>query len=200
MRSIRARRSCRVHADGRESRNGLPRIVVVGPFEIDWKGVATALRAASILRAEGVDFRLVRVSQWPETAEERALFPADEFHCHVSGAEMADVLRGADLMLAPSWEQEGFGLPALEAMAAGLPVVASNIASYRGFSAPAATLVARDDAAAFAGAARELLGSNALWSAARRAGLAAAARFAPAAAAESAEAALRWVAAGAPAD
>jgi len=184
--------------DARVAPHDAPRIVVVGPFEIDWKGVATALRAAAILRAEGFAFRLVRISQWPETEEERELFAADEFHCHLPAAEMAERVRGGDLLLAPSWEQEGFGLPVLEAMAAGLPVVASNVASYRGFATPAATLVPHDDPAAFAGAARELLARPERWSAARKAGLATAARFAPEAAAASAEAALEWVAAGAP--
>ena len=185
--------------DEREAPNSIPRLVVVGPFEIDWKGVATALRAAAILREEGFDFRLVRVSQWPETEAERALFVADEFHCHLDSSGMAQLLRGADLLLAPSWEQEGFGLPALEAMASGMPVVASEIASYRGFATPAARLVAHDEASTFARAAREILEAGDRWLAQRRAGLETAARYGEEHAAASAEAALAWIAAGAPA-
>jgi glycosyltransferase involved in cell wall biosynthesis len=185
--------------DHREAPNAVPRLVVAGPFEIDWKGVATALRAAEKLRRDGVAFRLVRVSQWPETAEERSLLAADEFHCHLHPAEMADLLRGADLLLAPSWEQEGFGLPALEAMASGVPVVASDVASYRGFASSAATLVRKEDTDGFARAARELLEDGGRWSDARRAGVELAKRFSADRAAESAEAALAWVAGGAPA-
>ena len=185
--------------DGREAPNAVPRLVVVGPFEIDWKGVATALRAAAILRDEGLDFRLVRVSQWPQTEAERALLPADEFHCHLSSRDMSEILRGADLLLAPSWEQEGFGLPALEAMASGVPVVASDVASYRGFAGPAAKLVARDEPHGFARAARDLLERRETWRDARRAGIEVAAGYAGERAAVSAEAALSWVAGGAPA-
>jgi len=38
------------------------RIFLPGPFEADWKGVATGLEAAAILRRKGVDFQLIRVS------------------------------------------------------------------------------------------------------------------------------------------
>ena len=40
----------------------------------------------------------------------------DEFHCRIPPADVARLIAGCDLMLAPSWEQEGFGLPVLEAM------------------------------------------------------------------------------------
>jgi glycosyltransferase involved in cell wall biosynthesis len=39
---------------------------------------------------------------------------------------VADILRGSDLFLLPS-EQESFGLAALEAMACGVPVIASRV-------------------------------------------------------------------------
>jgi glycosyltransferase involved in cell wall biosynthesis len=40
--------------------------------------------------------------------------------------DVADVLRGGDLFLRPS-ETESFGLAALEAMACGVPVIASRV-------------------------------------------------------------------------
>lgn len=182
-------------APGRASGQA-PRILVPSPFEIDWKGVATGLAAVRRLRRDGFDCRLVRLSQWPLTAAERELLAPDEYHHRLLPAEVARLLAGCDLVLAPSWEQEGFGLPALEAMACGVPVVASDVSCYRDYAAGAATLVPHDDPAAFAHAARALLTDPAAWQRARRAGLTTAGAYAEERAADVAERALAWVASG----
>jgi glycosyltransferase involved in cell wall biosynthesis len=174
-----------------------PRILIVGPFEIDWKGVATALAAVRALRASGVACQVVRISQWPQSDAERQLLVAEEFHCHLAPATVAEVMRGCDLMLAPSWEQEGFGLPALEAMASGVPVVASDVSCYRDFAADGARLAPPRDPEGFAGAAREILRSDRTWRQLRKAGLEVAARFAEPLVAVEAEGALEWIASGA---
>jgi glycosyltransferase involved in cell wall biosynthesis len=174
----------------------IPRIVVPNPFEIEWKGVPTALAAVGLLRSQGFSCRLVRVSQWPLGAAEQAIVQADEFHHHLEPPRVAQLLRGADLMLAPSWEDEGFGLPVLEAMACGLPVVATDISAFRAFAGNAAALVPFDRPDGFADAARAMLGDTARWRDIRRRGLEAARAFSEERVTTIAEDAIYWVAEG----
>ena len=124
------------------------------------------------------------------------LLTADEYHHHLTPRDATQLVRSCDLLLAPSWEQEGFGLPVLEAFAAGVPVVASDISSFRGFASEAATLVPYDDPTAFAAAAQQMLASPRLWRRHRTRGFSIARRFSTNRAAESAERALRWVVSG----
>ena len=63
---------------------------------------------------------------------------------YVSDAERRDLLAGATVFAYPS-KYEGFGLPPLEAMAAGVPVVASRAGSIPEVSGDAALLVTPDD-------------------------------------------------------
>ncbi len=175
----------------------VPRILVVGPWEGDWKGVATALDAVEQMRRDGSNLRLVRLSQYPLSGEERSRLEPDEYHCHLEPERAASLVAGCDLLLAPSWEQEGFGLPVLEAFASGVPVVASDISCFRGFASEAAILVPTNDHQAFASAASDILGNADSWRHHRGVGFAVARRFTSEKAADSAEEALRWVASGA---
>ena len=109
------------------------RILLPGPYEVDWKGVCDGLLALRTLKAE-LPLWTVRVSQFPKSAEEEQLGVTDEYHYHLPAKEMSALYRSCDVMLAPSWTQEGFGLPVLEAMACGVPVAMSNIPSFRGFA------------------------------------------------------------------
>jgi glycosyltransferase involved in cell wall biosynthesis len=68
---------------------------------------------------------------------------------HVSDEELAGLRRGASVALMPSLTSETFGLAAAEAMAAGIPVAASDIGAL-GELVPAAWLSPPGDAAALA--------------------------------------------------
>lgn len=62
---------------------------------------------------------------------------------------LAAIYRRAALVVYPS-EREGFGLPLVEAMACGAPILAADLAVFREVAADAARYVHRDDAAAWA--------------------------------------------------
>jgi glycosyltransferase involved in cell wall biosynthesis len=84
--------------------------------------------------------------------------------------------RGARAFLFPS-RYEGFGLPPLEAMACGTPVVASAMASLPEVVGEGGILVAPDDVAGLAAALARLLTDDAFYQEKRQAALAQAARF-----------------------
>jgi glycosyltransferase involved in cell wall biosynthesis len=173
-----------------------PRVLVVGPYEFYLKGVPTALEAIVKLRRRGIEARAIRLSQWPLSPAEQEKLVPDEFHQLLPPSEVPDLMRSCDLLLAPSWPQEGFGLPALEAMGCGLPVVASDIPAYREFASPAAILVPYEDPEAFAMAAESLLKNPASWREHRRQGLEIAKNYAPELCAAALEGAIQWVLGG----
>lgn len=79
----------------------------------------------------------------------------------LSDAELATVLGRASVVAVPS-RAEGFGLPVLEAMAAGAPVVHTDDPALVEVSAGAALVVPRGDARSLAGELRRVLTDAAL--------------------------------------
>jgi phosphatidyl-myo-inositol alpha-mannosyltransferase len=86
--------------------------------------------------------------------------PPDRITAHgrVSDDEKARLLRSAAVLCAPSLRSESFGLVIAEALAAGVPVVASDVAGYRELVRPdCGRLVPPGDPDALADAVRALL-------------------------------------------
>ncbi len=77
----------------------------------------------------------------------------------VAAASMPDVVQAADLVVYPSFH-EGFGFPALEAMASGTPVLASNVSCLPEVLGEAALLVDPTDVGSFITAAESLLDNS----------------------------------------
>ncbi len=92
---------------------------------------------------------------------------------HVPEADLPALYAGARAFVLPSLH-EGFGLPALEAMACGVPVVAARAGALPETCGNAARLADPRDPAALAAAVEEVLDAPAAW---RAAGLARAADF-----------------------
>jgi glycosyltransferase involved in cell wall biosynthesis len=95
---------------------------------------------------------------------------------YVPEQDKAALLSGADLLAYPS-RYEGFGLPVLEAMACGTPVVTTTGGSLPEVAGDAALLVPPGDAEQLAAAAAKLLGDQAAWADQARRGRARAAGF-----------------------
>jgi glycosyltransferase involved in cell wall biosynthesis len=93
-----------------------------------------------------------------------------EFIGQVSDEELAALYRGAVALLFPSL-YEGFGLPPLEAMACGTPVLTSNLTSLPEVVGDAALLVDPYDVEAIAHGIRRLVEDSALREELRRKGL-----------------------------
>jgi phosphatidyl-myo-inositol alpha-mannosyltransferase len=116
-------------------RDGTLNILFVGRLE-DRKGLEYLLRAYHRLKKRRVDARLIVVGDGPRRRQYRRYIGVRrirdvEFMGRVSDEEKARYFRSADIFCAPSTGQESFGIVLLEAMAAGLPIVASDIHGYK---------------------------------------------------------------------
>ncbi|HXF60215.1 MAG TPA: glycosyltransferase family 1 protein [Caldilineaceae bacterium] len=109
-------------------------------------------------------------------AHDLGLHEAVRFPGYVADEELPDWYRAAEAFLYPS-RFEGFGLPVLEAMACGAPVLCSNAAGVREVAGEAALLLPPDDAGAWVAGFTLIAGQPALRAALRAAGLARARRF-----------------------
>ena len=116
--------------------DGTPNVLFVGRHE-PRKGLLDLLKAHRILRRTGHENRLLIVGTGPQEREARRYvatrgLQAVEFLGRVSDAEKAQLFRTADVYASPATGGESFGIVLLEAMAAGAPIVASDIHGYKG--------------------------------------------------------------------
>jgi glycosyltransferase involved in cell wall biosynthesis len=95
---------------------------------------------------------------------------------YVSGPARERLFREASIVILPSLD-EGFGMPVLEAMTVGVPVIASNRGAIPEVAGDAAILVSPDDVGGFSAAMDRVLGDEAVAQRMIAAGLVRAQRF-----------------------
>ncbi len=131
------------------------------------KDLPALVRAFDALAADDPDLGLVLAGAdgWGVEAVDAAI--ADATHGArirrtgwVGGQDRAGLLREAAVLAYPS-RYEGFGLPPLEAMKVGVPVVATRVGALPEVLGDAADLVSLDDDGALAGALGRVLGDDA---------------------------------------
>lgn len=130
-------------------------VLYVGRME-PRKGVDSLIRAMAAVQNRMRNVQLTIVGGGPdrEAVESlaRELGVTAVFAGRVSDADLPGFYQAADVMCSPALGDESFGLVLLEAMAAGRPIVASNIAGYAEFVGPigCARLAAAGDSDALA--------------------------------------------------
>ncbi len=160
-----------------------PFVLFVGTIE-PRKGVATLVRAFGALSRRHRDLRLVIAGQpgWGTTEVERAIATVAGGERilrlgYVADGAVPALLRRAAVAAYPSLA-EGYGLPAIEALACGTPLVTTTGTAMAELAGSAAVLVSPGDAVELADAIDEVLGEGAERAEARRdAGLSTAAGY-----------------------
>lgn len=144
------------------NRNDARSLVYMGAF-LPYKNVETLIR--SLEHLPGWTLHIASRIDGRREAALRALIPNRAkviFHRGVSDAEYAELLEGATALVTAS-QEEGFGLPVIEAMAQGVPVAVSDIPIFHEIAGEAAVYFDPDDASDVA-TTIERLTDPALWS------------------------------------
>jgi phosphatidylinositol alpha-mannosyltransferase len=162
---------CDVDAFARGSpAEGLPpgrRVLWVGRLDPQ-KGFGVAVRAFERVAGVFPEVRLVVIGEGRDIGAVELLAPDVRSRVDLLGTVPHDRLpayhAAAEVFLSPALGQESFGIVLVEAMAAGLPVVASDIPGYREVVADGreGLLVPPGDAGAVAAALERVLGDRSL--------------------------------------
>jgi len=159
-----------VFIGGLEPRKNLPRLLRAFA-EVPGDARLVVAGAWVPWNPEGVDQLRPVVDALPPEVRARLAFPG-----YVGERDKVALLGGAEALAYPSL-YEGFGLPVLEAMAVGTPVLTSKVSSLPEVAGDAAVLVDPDDEGAIAEGMTRLLSDRELAASLRAAGLERAARF-----------------------
>ncbi len=112
---------------------GTLKILSVGNYNIEYKAIPDVFEAVRILKGQGRKVHLTRVSPADIGEKEKSEGVVDRFLVRISESEMADLYRESHILVAASTEIEGFGLPPVEAMSTGTPVILTRISPFFAF-------------------------------------------------------------------
>lgn len=139
------------------------KLVMVARLE-SHKDQPTLLRAVALLRNEGLPLELSLIGEGSQRPRLEALIRSlqleEQVHVPGSRRDIPQLLRQMDLFVFAAKPDEGFGIAMAEAMAAGLPIVASDVPACREVldAGRCGLLVAPASPAALAAGIRQVLG------------------------------------------
>lgn len=113
--------------------NGKIKILSVGPINVGFKGIPDTLQAIKILKEKRIPIEFIRVSPHPPSQREELGRLVDQYFMNLKEQEMGELYRNVDIHISSSLEGEGFGLPAMEGLACGVPSILTEISSYQNF-------------------------------------------------------------------
>lgn len=107
------------------------RIVNIGPYDVTYKGVPTTLKAVEAAKAQDIPIDFMRITPIKSKKEDKASY---KICLNLSHKDFSEALRACDVYVSNSTDREGFGLPAMEALATGLICILSEITAYKSFT------------------------------------------------------------------
>jgi len=137
-------------------------LLVTTSADTPLKGLDVLLRALSLLREQGREVKLTVIGEPKKDGiisgllAELNLYDAVNFTGRIEGREFAAYYARATIAIIPS-RYEGFGMPAGEAMACGVPVISSDGGALPEVVGEAGIIVPSGDVEALAGAIARLL-------------------------------------------
>jgi len=152
-----------------------PFLLYVGNLRVH-KNIEALLRAYAVLRQSGFPELSVAIVGRDTKREAELLQLAAELKIHpvwirdATTPEVADLYRSAEILVQPSFE-EGFGLPVVEAMACGTPVVCSTAGALTEIAGDAAAFFDPHQVEELTELLRQVLGSESLRAGLRAKGL-----------------------------
>lgn len=109
------------------------RIVSIGSYKVKTKGIEFILGSIRLLKEAGFSVHLTRIAGVPISSAEKDSGLVDSYYQAIPEGKVADLIRASDVMVLGAMEEEGFGLPAIEAMACKTPCILTLIPAFIDF-------------------------------------------------------------------